>query len=215
MTKLVKIDRNGSKHYEGHIECDRCQGRGEYWWGAMISYGGGSQMRPQFSGVCYKCGGAGKVMGKWIERTPEYQAKLDAKREAKWAAVQAKREAERAEREAQAEARRVEREKKIAEQKAISQYVGEVGGKVEMKVSYVHTAGYEQRCYSGFGTEWVYIHIFKDETGNVITWRTTSKGDLGVEQGTQVVIKATIKAHTEYRDEKQTQVIRLKVQEAA
>ena len=41
MAKLIKIDRNGSKHYEGECECDRCQGRGQYWWGAMMILGNG------------------------------------------------------------------------------------------------------------------------------------------------------------------------------
>ena len=95
--KLIKIDRNGSKHYEGAIVCDRCDGRG---WFAIGSNNG--QLVPSYvdNAVCWKCHGAGKVKGKWIERTPEYQAKLDAKRQAKLEAEQAKLEAEREEREA-------------------------------------------------------------------------------------------------------------------
>ncbi len=31
-------------------------------------------------GVCWKCSGSGKVLEKWIERTPEYEAKLVARR---------------------------------------------------------------------------------------------------------------------------------------
>lgn len=62
--KLVKIDRNGSKHFEGMIPCDRCHGTGRY----------------GYYGRCFKCGGTGEVYAKWIERTPEYQSKLDDKR---------------------------------------------------------------------------------------------------------------------------------------
>ena len=89
--KLIKIDRNGSKHYEGLVKCDRCGGDGIYKWGAVING------RPQYAGTCFKCLGAGTVIDTWIERTPEYEAKLAAKRaekaaarEAKYAAINAK-----------------------------------------------------------------------------------------------------------------------------
>lgn len=78
--KLIKIDRNGSKHFEGMITCDRCGGSGVYIW--MVCNGVPVPTIVD-NGVCHKCFGAGKVKGKWIERTPEYQAKLDAKREAR------------------------------------------------------------------------------------------------------------------------------------
>lgn len=79
MANLLKIDKNGSKHYEGYVACDRCGGDGMYKWGAMRMSDSG-EVIPQFAGRCYKCEGSGRVLKKWIERTPEYQAKLDAKR---------------------------------------------------------------------------------------------------------------------------------------
>ena len=89
--KLIKIDRNGSKHYEGLIPCDRCGGHGYYAIGVCNNQ---PVLSPHDGGVCYQCGGSGKIMSTWIERTPEYQAKLDAKRRAKEAAKQAELEAE-------------------------------------------------------------------------------------------------------------------------
>lgn len=80
MKRLIKIDRNGSKHYEGHVECPKCGGSG------MIVHhmeNGVPSYNWTDSGVCWKCGGSGKVLDKWIERTPEYQAKLDARRQKK------------------------------------------------------------------------------------------------------------------------------------
>ena len=74
---LIKIDRNGSKHWKGMVTCDRCSGRG---WFAIGVHNGQLVPSPVDNAVCYKCGGSGKVEGKWVERTPEYQAKLDAKR---------------------------------------------------------------------------------------------------------------------------------------
>lgn len=35
-----------------NVRCDRCNGRGEYWWGGIVNG------QPVYSGVCFKCGGA-------------------------------------------------------------------------------------------------------------------------------------------------------------
>lgn len=215
MATLIKIDRNGSKHFEGLMTCDRCNGRG---WFAVGVHNG--QLVPSHvdNAVCWKCHGAGKIHGKWIERTPEYQAKLDAKRRAKWEAEQARldaeqarMDAERAEREAREKAEQEAREAEIRAQKAISQHVGQIGDKIEVKGTYVRSGSWEQKSYSGWGTDTVYCHTFKDADGNVFTWKT-QKG-LGLEYGEPVIIRGTIKNHSEYKDEKQTELTRCKVQE--
>lgn len=46
---------------------------------------------------------------------------------------------------------------------------------------------------------------------NAIIWKT-SKG-LGIEKGSKIHIKGTIKEHSEYDDEKQTVITRAKVEE--
>lgn len=201
--RLVKIDRNGSKHYEGEVVCDRCGGDGLYKWGAIINGA------PQYVGVCYKCAGAGKVYSKWIERTPEYQAKLDAKRQAKWAAIEEAAKLEREEREERERAEREAKEARIKAEKAISQHVGTVGDKVEFKGSYVRTGSWEQKSFSGYGMETMYIHTFKDADGNVFTWKT--QRGLAFEYGENVNVKGTVKEHTEYKDEKQTMLTRCKI----
>lgn len=89
--KLIKIDRNGSKHYEGYVPCDRCGGHGYY---AIAVRNNQPVLSPHDNGVCWQCHGSGKVLSKWIERTPEYQAKLDARRKAKEEAKQAQIDAE-------------------------------------------------------------------------------------------------------------------------
>ena len=100
MATLIKIDRNGSKHYEGMITCDRCQGRG--WFATGVCNG---QLVPSKidQAVCWKCHGAGQVAGKWIERTPEYEAKLEAKRKAKQEARMAEETAKQEEQKAHAD----------------------------------------------------------------------------------------------------------------
>ena len=204
--KLIKIDRNGSKHYEGAIVCDRCNGRG---WFAIGSCNG--QLVPSHvdDAVCYKCHGEGKVFGKWIERTPEYQAKLDARRKAKWEESVAKMEAEQAEREAKEQAEREAEEARIKAQKAISQHVGKIGAKVDFKGTYIRSGSWDQKSFCGYGMTTMYIHTFKDVDGNVFTWKT--QNGICLNYGEAVHVKGTIKNHSEYKDEKQTELQRCKV----
>lgn len=223
---LIKIDRNGSKHFEGYVECDRCSGRGLY---AIGTCNGQLMITRVDDGICHKCFGAGKVYGKWIERTPEYQAKLDAKRKAKWEAEQAKRDAERAkmeaERQEREEAERKEREERArleAERKAISQHIGAVGDKVALVLTYTGSASWEQPSFAGYGTETHYIRKFEDESGNVITWKTTAHlgwtDDKGYwhhpAEGDKIKVSGRIKEHTIYNGQKQTMLTRCKVQPA-
>lgn len=211
--KLIKIDRNGSKHYEGYVPCDRCGGTGTYVWGAIING------CPQYAGVCFKCAGEGKVWRKWIERTPEYQAKLDARREAKHKAQAEQRAKEQAEREAKEEAERAEREAKIKAEKAISQYVGEVGKRITVKATYISSASFEVNRIGGYGTDTMYIHTFKDVDGNKLIWKTTTSLGTWLEDGTwlkheygePVDLTGTVKEHKEYREEKQTALNRCKL----
>lgn len=223
MATLVKIDRNGSKHYEGYISCDRCGGDGVYKWGAMIAYGAGQPAVPQFSGVCFKCGGSGKVFSKWIERTPEYQAKLDAKREVRNAAAMAEREAKQAEIMAQRLKEKAEREAAEAARKAISQYVGNIGDKLQLTVKVERIVSYEAPSYAGFGTEIKRIYIMADENGNKFVWNTgaglgktgTDKNGneyyIPVDEGEEIKIKGTVKGFDAYKGERQTVLQRVKL----
>ena len=87
--QYFKTDKNGTKYYYDW-KCPRCAG-----------YGQAEKWR--FTGsVCYECGGSGKrSIAKVVkEYTPEYWAKLEAKRQAKAAKeaeARAKYEAEHAE----------------------------------------------------------------------------------------------------------------------
>ena len=217
MATLIKIDKNGSKHFEGYVECDRCQGRGQYWWGAMIN---GS---PQYSGTCFKCDGAGKVLSKWIERTPEYQAKLDAKRAAKHEAERAGREAKQAEIMAQRLKEKAEREAAEAARRAISQYVGKIGDKLTLKVKLEKKVNYTAPKYGGYGMDTRTIYTFADENGNKLIWNTSAvlgrdcedeRGSwdfIPVLEGDEVTIKATVKGFGAYMGERQTELQRVKL----
>ena len=62
--KLQRIDKNGTKYYVDYT-CPKCGGCGKI---------------PHYShingGVCYMCSGSGVKAVTWVERTPEYEAKL-------------------------------------------------------------------------------------------------------------------------------------------
>lgn len=198
---LIKIDRNGSKHYEGMVTCDRCGGRG------------GSDAWEYTGYTCYKCGGTGRVYKKWIERTPEYQANLDAKRLARLEKEIAKNEELRKEREAREEARRLaeEQEKaRIRDQKAKSQHVGNIGEKLDIEATYDHRAYYT--AHIGWMEQTIYVHTFRDADGNALIWKTSSTSLVGIVDGDKVKLRGTIKEHNEYNDEKQTALTRCKVE---
>lgn len=67
--KLIKTDKNGTKHFMDTVKCGKCGGTGfiEY-----FAYHDG--------GICYECGGTGFKTEIVKEYTPEYQAKLDERR---------------------------------------------------------------------------------------------------------------------------------------
>lgn len=72
MKKLIKTDKNGTKYYSHGCAWQRCGGLG------------GSDAWIHTGWTCYQCGGTGigpEIISK--EYTPEYAAKLQAKREAR------------------------------------------------------------------------------------------------------------------------------------
>ena len=76
----VRTDKNGTEIYHDYT-CDRCGGQGwaEAWAGTGLT--------------CYKCSGSGKQSNPTVYKkyTPEYRAKLDARRKAKEAKAEIER----------------------------------------------------------------------------------------------------------------------------
>lgn len=69
--ELLKTDRNGTKYWLITDKCPRCGGTGEYVLGGF-DYG-----------TCFQCGGRCFIQFEEKEYTPEYEAKLEARRKAK------------------------------------------------------------------------------------------------------------------------------------
>ena len=230
MTKyLVKVCKNGTKVWEEEVKCDRCGGQG------------GSEAWKYTGMTCYKCGGTGKMIQRTLEYTPEHEAELEAQRKAKaekqaaeWKAQQAERLAKEID-ECHKQAL-IENEKfdqKQAERKA-SEYQGEVGKKITVKIVNSRSVSYESTY--GWRTTTKYIHIMKDASGNTYTWNTENglgydvetdskhyymmdeKGRKwewhNVEDDEEFMITGTVKEHKEYDGVKQTVLTRCKIKAA-
>lgn len=94
-----------------------------------------------------------------------------------------------------------------------SEYVGTVGGKVEVectltKVSYYDTSFNYHRI-----TVWIYI--FTDDKGNVFVWKSQAYIDDAIQAGDRVKVKGTVKDHSEYDGTKQTVLTRCKIEKEA
>lgn len=212
MTKLtyIKTDRNGTKYYADYT-CHRCGGQG------------GSDSWAYTGWTCYECGGKGSLVTPRIikEYTPEHRAKLDAEIAKRQAKRQAELEAKEVELRAEEERAEAERQAKEAEDKAkreLSQYVGNIGDKLEIAVTVAYVATYEAPSFRGWGTDTIHVYGMEDENGNAIIWKTTgslkksSKSEtVSAHKGDKVTISGTIKEHNEYKGQRQTILNRVKL----
>ena len=97
---------------------------------------------------------------------------------------------------------------KIAAENAASTFLGAVSDKMVFKAKLVKIIRIEGKPFSYYDTGITYLHIFKDEAGNTITYK--GRSDVGAE-GQVVEFKGTVKEHKEYNGCKQTVVQRPKV----
>ena len=90
--------------------------------------------------------------------------------------------------------------------KTSSEYIGEIGQKLEVEAKLVGIYQYESH-YTYYGE---LNTILKFEVnGNTLVWKTSSYQD--VEEGKTYKVKGTVKAHEEYRGDKQTVLTRCKI----
>jgi hypothetical protein len=96
-----------------------------------------------------------------------------------------------------------------ARRRANSRHIGTVGKRETFKVTVERVASFERQSFSGFGRETVWIITMRDEaTGSTLVSKTPS---FSAQKGERMVIKATVKAHDEFRGELQTVVQRVAV----
>ena len=189
--EYIKTDKSGTKYYRISERCWKCNGSGVYSWG--VGYSGNLM----YSGVCYACNGSGINTHVEKEYTPEKLAKLEkakAKRLEARLAKLAEEERLRAEEAARQEAER----QKVRETNARSNFVGEVGDKLEIKATLTNCITYEKSNYYGYGTVTAHIYKFIDSDGNILVWFTESGID--AKEGDRVTLKATVKKHSYYTE---------------
>lgn len=87
-------------------------------------------------------------------------------------------------------------------QRPVSEHVGEVGKRLTFSATL-------ERVFS-FDTDYgaIHIHKFRTAEGAILVWKT---GSAMLDQGTLYTVKGTIKAHDEYKGEKQTTLSRCAV----
>lgn len=199
--------------------CPRCGGSGHY-------------SRCEMYGTrCFTCNVAsdGKLIGVVWEKADKVMRRLkrqksaQAKRERELAAKAVVEAAERAvnggltnaeldDLQRGAEAALVAEEAAAVEaaRKAVSQYVGTVGERGEFRVKL--QAGRILNFDGYYGSRW--LVRFVDESGNKLTWWASDIPGEWVEDeykaGKWFTIKASVKAHDDYKGEKQTVLTRVK-----
>ena len=98
-----------------------------------------------------------------------------------------------------------------------SEYVGNIGEKISVKVKYINTYTYDTR----FGSS--NIHLFIDDNGNIFKWSTNRRLEFTLndnhsnysqqyflDKGAIIQLSGKIKDHNEYRNQKQTVLTRCK-----
>lgn len=90
----------------------------------------------------------------------------------------------------------------LKKEQETSEFVGEIGQRITFKIA-------SATCLTSWETEWGITKLFKivDYSGNVFTWKTSAYPDFEKAE----TITGTIKAHSEFRDCKQTELTRCKV----
>lgn len=110
-------------------------------------------------------------------------------------------------------------EEKLKASESVSGYVGEIGQRVEIPVTLAGTYSFTVKVEWRTETRWIYT--FKDDSGNVFVWKTSSfldreteRGLRPYEEGDRLILRGTVKEHSEYKGIKQTVLTRCKTKEA-
>ncbi len=203
------IGKRAGALYAGS-ECWKCSGRGYI--SAFAGIAGG---------ICFSCEGHGK---RWrpvakaysiharYARMGEKRAAAEAARAEREAAERAanggKTLAELAAEKAAAEKAAAEAAKLAAElaEKAKSEFLGEVGERIELVVTVEHVSRFESR----FGPGAV---VMLRAGASAVRWFTGSPGELGAPEakGKAFKIVGTVKKHETFREERMTHLTRVKV----
>lgn len=93
-----------------------------------------------------------------------------------------------------------------ATRRANSKHTGTVGKRQVFTATVVRVASFERPRFNSFGTETVWIVSMTDAEGNTLVSKSPA---FHAEKGETLTFKATVKAHDEFRGERQTVVQRV------
>lgn len=103
----------------------------------------------------------------------------------------------------------IKRQQEIEQQKAKSKFLGVVAEKVQVNVILEKSFTVNKPKFSYYDQDYAIVYLFKDEAGNRLVWKTSK--NIPHEDGSSLTISAVIKCHSEYKNEKQTIIQRVKV----
>jgi hypothetical protein len=187
-------------------ECPRCGGSGHHSYCTM------------YGTVCFTCDGSGIVVAGNRVYTEKEQARLDKAK----ATRQAKADALRVIALAEQESSRIANELKQAAKEAAIEaafiasrkhgYVGKVGEKISLPVTVARMGQFRRPVYgASWKVETVSVYTFESEQGQLV-WKTVSHtGEIDL--NAKYNLTGTVKAHTVYDENEQTELIRVKLQE--
>jgi hypothetical protein len=114
----------------------------------------------------------------------------------------------------------------IQDQKNHAESIGVKSEKFESTVTVKKIITIKVTQFSRYDSDEAHIYIFNDQDNNAFVWKTKNilsntanefawnlENDNAVKEGDVIVIKASIKAYTEYKGEKQTLIQRVKILE--
>jgi hypothetical protein len=190
--------------------------------------------------TCHNCGGSGNYPSSmtppgmcrlycWQNRTPETYGKLpvpvdtyvkraqandrrEYRAKVRWELDAPRREQESREAAERAEIARLEREAREQaerERKAISQWIGTEGERVIVTGRVERVRSFQQQAFRSRYTETRFVISLRDAQGNVVVWFAGS----APEEGATITVHGTVKQHGQFRDEKQTTLQRVKVED--
>ena len=92
-----------------------------------------------------------------------------------------------------------------------SEYVGEEGERITVKVISGKEFSYTTKSFKGWGTDLHLVYIFTDEDGNQFKYNTTGSGFSYEDLKRADQITGTVKGHEEYKGVKQTVLTRVRI----
>jgi hypothetical protein len=87
-----------------------------------------------------------------------------------------------------------------------SEYVGSIGDRIEITVKEFSIVTSWDNCFDRMNVTTTYLYTIIDNNDNIFTWKTSKRIDCVAS------LKGTVKAHTEFRGTKQTELTRCKVE---